>query len=76
MKRETETELGFLFRFFLISGNIHHHGNLGEPELFSIFFDGIKNNDLSFIDGNIVSIRALPAILWYYNNVSHSGIEI
>ena len=37
MKRETETELGFWFRFFLMAGNVHHHGNLGETELFSIF---------------------------------------
>ena len=39
MKRETETELGFLFRFFLIAENVHHHGNLGEPELFSIILN-------------------------------------
>ena len=23
--------------FFLMAGNVHHHGNLGKPELFSIF---------------------------------------
>ena len=38
MKRETETKLGFWFRFFLMAGNVHHHGNLGEAELVSIFF--------------------------------------
>ena len=39
MKRETETELGFWFRFFLMAGNVHHHGNLGEAELVSIFLN-------------------------------------
>ena len=37
MKRETETELGFRFRSFLMAGNVHHHGNLGEPEHFFKF---------------------------------------
>ena len=39
MKRETETDLGFWFRLFLMAGNVHHHGNLGKPEIFSIFLN-------------------------------------
>ena len=33
MKTETETDLGFRFRFFIMAGNVHHHGNLGEAEI-------------------------------------------
>jgi hypothetical protein len=32
-KRETETEVGLIFRFFLVAVNVHHHGIPGEPEI-------------------------------------------
>ena len=53
MKRETETELGFWFRFFLMAGNVHHHGNLGEAELVSIFLN--SHYTLTFMGQNLAS---------------------
>ena len=77
MKRETETDLEFWFRFFLMAGNVNQHGNLGEPELFSIFI----NFHYTLVEVHLFAVPRLSALqcflvkCWCCSSLKRSTIQ-
>ena len=62
-----------------MAGNIHHHGNLGEPELFSIFFKfslHLKTHALNFFLSRFIEETSKPINCALTENDDHKVLGL